>query len=799
MIHRPIVIALIALMLPLPLRAQTTMEANIDPDRAVVSRTELSRRVDFSIRRAVKYLLSRQNVDGSWTYTDEPASSDGYTALVTLALLSSGESHQSQAITRAVSFLKKARPDRTRHATYAIGLRAAVYALLPEPLRKEELKADLRWLQGAVNKTGPMRGMYDYGGIASRGGDYSNSQYGVLGVWYAAAAGLEVPKAYWKSVEDGWLMGQNADGGWGYRPDRPNSYGSMTAAAIATLLITHDYLHANDSMDLSRRVENKPINAAMQWLNTNFAVDHNPLRDTPRRQRNDGPAAPGLGNLLDLIGEAGGEVGFFVHYMLFGYERVGEASGLTRFGNHRWYDLGAEYLLRTQQYEGYWNGSIGTEGDTAYALLFLSRGRAPVVIQKLAFEGRWDNRSRDASAFVRFMRRATERHVNWQIVSINEPIAQLREAPLLYIASDRALPLSSEQKRKLQTYVEQGGLIVAANEGRGKEFVNSVIEMGKELWPQYGFRDLPADHLVYTANFPANRATEPIQALSNGVREFIILYPTGDMSWKWLIEGGGFSPRSTPYATLANTWLYATDRANPRFKGEDSWIDRNDGVVVERSTSVARIRHESNWDSEPGGWARLANVMHNFDQLDINVEPVGVARGQSGDAEVPTTRPTVLDPKRHIIAHLSATKAVQMSPEMKQMIKRYIDDGGLLVMDAAGGSPEAGGSFDLFLRELYPNVLFGNMKLDHPIYNAATHGGQILKEVTYRRSQTLASVRIPRLRGAVIGTKLIAILSAEDISGGLVGYNTAGLTGYSPASATDLMRNIILWRASALR
>jgi hypothetical protein len=46
-----------------------------------------------------------------------------------------------------------------------------------------------------------------------------------------------------------------------------------------------------------------------------------------------------------------------------------------------------------------------------------------------------------------------------------------------------------------------------------------------------------------------------------------------------------------------------------------------------------------------------------------------------------------------------------------------------------------------------------------------------------------------------VNHKLIAIVSDEDLSGGLVGYSIAGLNGYSPASAMELMRNLILWRA----
>lgn len=740
-----------------------------------ISRTELARKSEAAIRRGVRFLISRQNPDGSWGNGSSTDAEAGNTALVALALLSCGESHQSPPLDRAIKFLKKSQPQKALHATYSVALRACVYAQLPEVLRKTELPADLRWLQENLIKTGKRRGMYDYGEGESLGGDYSNSQYGVLGVWYAALAGLEVPRNYWKLVEDAWRAGQLDSGGWGYVPgERGGEYASMTAAGAATLFITNDYLHARDAEDLSRITVNAPIEQAIEWLGRNFAVEHNPGRDTRLGEQVRADKA-----LLDILGELGRNSGTYVHYMLFGYERVGEASGLTRFGPHRWFNEGADYLIRTQAYDGSWTGTIGSEADTAYSLLFLSRGRAPVVIQKLQFDGRWNNRARDASAFTHFMRRASERHVNWQVVSLDAPADELRESSILYAVSDRAIKLSDTQKHRLRAYIHQGGLLVCVNEGKTNDFAQSIETLVRELFPQYAFRDLPRDHPVYTANFPVSVPTEPIRGLSNGVREWIVLYPAGDMSWKWHSNAGGFTPRMSPFASLANLHLYVTDRANPRFKGEDSWIERNPGVQTTRVARLARIPYDGNWDPEPAGWVRLANLMANLDQVDLKVQPLPMP--QNGAT--------------HPLAHLTAVQSLQLAPSLKDALRGYLNSGGLLLLDAAGGTAEASGSFDPLLRELFPTVKIEPLPLDHAIYRGSKSGGEDIEQVKYRRSRDLQPVHIPRLRGATVDGRLIAIVSYEDLSGALVGYSTAGLNGYSPDSAADLVRNIILWRA----
>lgn len=747
--------------------------------RSDLRRSRLSQGVDRAISKAVKFLISRQNENGSWTVESEREDfAVGTTALVTLSLLSAGESHQSEPLIKAIKYLKNARPEKLSRATYSVALRAAVYSQLPAAIRDRELKLDLNWLERALITEGAARGLYGYGSKDGPGAwaDYSNSQYGVLGVWYGAMAGVEVPLTYWKRVESAWRDGQNKDGGWGYRPGMHRSYGSMTAAGAATLYIAQDYLRAAGPDNLARPADNKPLDAAIRWLGEHFAVDHNPgidsQLDTDREKNLEDQL---LDELLPLVKPNT----TWVHYLLFGYERVGEASGLTRFGRRKWFDEGAAYLLKTQKYDGSWEADMGAEIDTAYALLFLARGRAPVVVQKLEFEGRWNNRPRDLAAFIGFMRRATERHINWQIVSIDSTPGELREAPILYAASDRALKLTNEQRQRVRNYIDQGGLLLCVNEGGEDAFARSVVALAAELFPQYEFRDLPQNHPVYMSNFETSGWSAPVRGLSNGIRELIILIPSGDASAKWQTAGGAYDIKRTAYAPLANLVFYVTDKSNPRYKGEDAWVDRNDAVKPQRTVRVARIKYNGNWDPEPGGWARLSNVLYNFDQTQLLI--AGLAADQIH--------------RQCSMAHLCATGAFELTKPQLDGIREYLDHGGMLLLDAAGGSSEAAVSFETLLKSIYPDVTLQPLPLDHPVYRAENLGGQTIEEVTYRRSADRPNTKMPRLKGAFAKDKLVAIVSNEDLSAGLVAYQTSGPIGYTPQSATDLMRNIVLWSA----
>jgi hypothetical protein len=161
-----------------------------------------SQQVEAAIEKAKAFLYTAQH-NGNWEevdkrddsaedYTTKGAQWGGLTALSTYALLAAGENPQSEKIARAVKFLEQAQLT----GTYAIAMRAQVWALLPHPLpadAKSMLIKDGDYLLKAI-RGGEERGFYHYR-LNDESYDHSCSQYGVLGMWACEQAGYEVPPA----------------------------------------------------------------------------------------------------------------------------------------------------------------------------------------------------------------------------------------------------------------------------------------------------------------------------------------------------------------------------------------------------------------------------------------------------------------------------------------------------------------------------------------------------------------------------------------------------------------------------
>src|SRR5262249_42701995 len=145
-----------------------------------------------------------------------------------------------------------------------------------------------------------------------------------------------------------------------------------------------------------------------------------------------------------------GEV-FYVGYNLFGMERVGLASGFKQFGAFDWFLQLAFNVLKTQNADGSFGPMVQPDGrerqaiDASYILLFLSRGRHPIFMNKLHYDGPWANRPRDIANLANFSAKELERPLNWQVVDLRREPWDWADSPVLYISGSKAIKLGAEE------------------------------------------------------------------------------------------------------------------------------------------------------------------------------------------------------------------------------------------------------------------------------------------------------------------------------------------------------------------
>jgi len=741
-------------------------------------------RIEGAIRKAKEFLWSIwDEQEGHWPERGTPGlrrgsgeivNYGGRTALCAYALLAAGERYQERRMRRTLEWLRKV----PMHGVYAVALRANVWGQIPGggPYRRE-LKRDLSWLVRAARPDGSYTYTAAAGPEAAAGApalqafDNSNSQMAVLGVWSAAQAGLPVPKEFWQRVENHWRRQQNADGGWGYggRGGLSRSYASMTAAGLATMFITFDNLHFQEFVEAAIEREYAAITRGLEWMSRHYGDPPQPIN---RRWK---------------------------YYRLYGVERVGLASGFKFFGKRDWYREGVAELLRTQRQDGSWpdiplpagwiahelpprnprQANVGNRDiNTAFALLFLARGRHPILFNKLRYEGSWNTRPRDLANLSRWMSRTFEKQVNWQVIDVEADVEDWHDAPILYISGKTAPEFTAEQIDKLRTFVHQGGVIFSEAVVDSEAFTEAMKSIYAKMFPRLELKRLPADHPIYNLHFKLKTHPE-LSAVSNGCRLLAIHCPR-DVSRAFQLRDD--RRYRELFEMAANLYFFVTDRGSLRHRGVSPWPRKKD-FIPERTVTLAILKHSGRWNPEPLAWERFAILMGNRYRVKVDL---------AGPMD-----PAGLEYPRHAMAVMTGTSAFALTDAQKRALRAYCRAGGTLVLDAAGGSQAFREAAAKEVLSLLPEGSFEWLAPTHPIY---TGDPEPVRRVRYRRALRvlLHGQTRPRLRAVMLRGRPAILFSAVDITAGLVGYPCWGLKGYEPDSAFALLRNIVFHVAERL-
>ena len=724
--------------------------------------------VERAIKNGVRYLIRQQKGTGAWPdYDDETQT--GVTSLVTLALLTAGEAPDSPAITNALGYLRKFDPGQL-DSVYAVALQTMVFAAATPKVDIVRIQANADWLQDAQLKPGDPAlwpGTWNYRRSKVKHGDNSNTQYALLGLYAATEAGAKVQDEVWKLSRDYWKKYQLLDGSWTYFPEENGRTASMTCAGISSLVITGlKRFQGAERLIGDREVENcgkgtsdPSLDRAINWVATNFSVEQN----FPRGR-------------------------LWKYYYLYGLERAGRLTGVRFFGNHDWYREGAEELVHEQDpLEGRWIGQQIERNPvvaTSFALLFLAKGRAPVLVNKLKHgDGTdWNNDFDDVRNLVGAVSRDWNHLLTWQVVDPNvSRLEDLLQAKIVFFNGHQAPVFSARGEQNLREFVEQGGFILAEACCGSKEFDTGFQALMKRVFTdsEYQLKPLAADHPVWRSKWRLDPQDHPLFGIEHGCRT-VVIYSPDDLSCNWnQIETSADLPRVTRATRIGQNIVdYATGRELPADKLSVPDV-KNFKLQSPRANTlrIAKIRHAGDWNIAPMAIPNLTTTLR--DKLKINVE--------INHKEMFPSDPNLV---HYPLVYLHGRAAVSFVDADLAALRNHLQSGGTLFADAACGSAPFDVSFRKFAAELMPNNPLVPIPKDDPLFSTNTRYD--LKDVQYSKAAG-GGRDIPQLEGIKVDGRWAVIYSKYDIGCSLERNQGLDCKGYAYESAMRIATNIVIY------
>jgi hypothetical protein len=771
----------------------------------------LADQVRNAIDRGVRYLKNHQKSDGAWETQIIANQPGGESALAMLALLNAGVKTDDAVIKKGLDYVRKLE----NSPTYVRALQTMVLVEAGQSQDLELIQQNVKhFLKVAVRDgNGNLLGWgYDRSGQPGLP-DNSNTQYAVLALWVARKSGTD--KSNWELVRDMYTRSQLESGSWSYSREGAGAFAgerserlTMVSAGLSGLYMAQMELNAGrENLDpvsiCGRYEENEALKRGLAWIS---------------------PTVKGMDRfVIDMkTPPAGG-----TFYNLYGVERLGRLSGLRFLGAHDWYREGCAWLVKHQhQEDGSWHMNqtfdMWPNVSTSFAVLFLSKGRTPVLISKLAHGSEtrgqeddqdWNRRHNDLRHLVDFASDKVFKKMPlaWQIFDVrrqpsvtpqrlDELTSELLQSPILYLTGHQspAKRLSGVEKNLLKTYVENGGFILAVACCDRKDFSDGFQELCQELWPYNDLTDLEADHPIWSMRFEVKPNAFRFKGIQQGCKTVAILCQE-NLCGYWEINrhrGEG----ETAFELGANIIAYATglEPPKPRLTPMSVVANVKDNPLASPPRGyfqvgqlIGQVGEEATWKPAPQAMSKLMQNLRDVAGLDVAVKTVNVPIDHN-------------DLTQFKFLYMHGRKDFRFSSQQLERLRFNLKNGGLLFADACCGKEDFDKGFRQFIVDMFPKEAFPGtdpprlvpIGPSDPLFSKELNGEALTEANIQCRTERGAALRAirPALEGVKIGGRWAVIYSKYDIGCALEKHQSADCIGYSYESAMRLGRAAVLYQ-----
>jgi len=450
---------------------------------------------------------------------------------------------------------------------------------------------------------------------------------------------------------------------------------------------------------------------------------------------------------------------------------------------------------------------------TSMALLFLSKGLAPVLINKLKYGPRdpnrrgevvsndWNRHRRDVRNLVdlisgspKWPKLLTSQDLDLARAVESKSVDSLLQAPVLFITGEEAPVFTPAELKLLKDYVQEGGFIFAAPTCTSTKFEAGFKTVVQQIVPpgEGELKRLTQDHPVFKSEHPLQADSSPLYGVDFGCRTSI-MYSPEDLGCLWDYWSRVDPPNRNVNLKIrviratqigVNVMAYATGREPPA-KPDAPTVTKEDTTLdsVERGLlQIAQIRHDGSWNAAPRALRRLLLALNETVAVSASTKVVDLEFSDPNIFQYP-------------VLYIHGRNKFTAKEADRQQLRKFLGRGGVLFADSCCGSKPFDKSFREFVASLFPDKKLERVAIEHELFSDKF--GRDIRKLKRRMSEGAESggfvVRDaePFIEALVIDGRLAVIYSKYDISCALERQAAGNCEGYLPEDAVKLATNII--------
>lgn len=406
----------------------------------------------------------------------------------------------------------------------------------------------------------------------------------------------------------------------------------------------------------------------------------------------------------------------------------------------------------------------------------------------------WNMVPADGQQLLALLKRFTGMEYKVQTVDLATFSGEPSEVPVLLISGGRALRLSDADRSKLRKYLMDGGMIWFDSVVGSPYFYHSALKEMAAILPEAPITKIPPDHPVLRMVKPVgavatNKGDLPYADLDGvyiGSRLAAVISPYGlgcgwDDIYPELVSQAKYYRRNAAVAIGANLAAYAIGwfEVGQAYAKTEAYSERdaaNDpGRIV-----FAQVRFRGVWNTDPGAESGFMRFLSRSLKMDAGVKPVYVDLGVGG----------ALDD--YPFLYLSGLGDFSLAPNEEERLRRYLANGGCLLVNNSLGLNNFDTSFRRELAKVLPQAKLERIPPTHPIFSRGPYmfsgsGFSAAADGKY------PGCSYPLLYGVKNGDRYSLVYSPVDLGGGWTGTFKPGSVAYEPEMAGKLGANLVTY------
>jgi len=364
--------------------------------------------------------------------------------------------------------------------------------------------------------------------------------------------------------------------------------------------------------------------------------------------------------------------------------------------------------------------------------------------------------------------------------------------PILYACVYYPLALTADERDALRAYVLKGGTLIINCCGQAAAFAAVRSELA-ELFPKYPLRRLPPDHPLYHAYYPieqvhdaapagsgapdaATAAGPPrLEAVTLGTRAAVIV-SLEDLASGWNRWDTPGVPRldaedATRLGLNLITYVTAENRY-AQYLAKTRTV-RGPNVRPRQQLVFAQLIHDGNWNPNPSAVPLFLEELAGSTSIAVQFER----------ETLQLKNPALFD---YPLLYLTGSWDPGFTRDELALLRRYLINGGALLIDDAAGRAEFDVAVRAMCRELFPDEPLTLLPPDHPVYSCFHTIDQVH---LHHQAQPIA----PHIEAVTLDGRPAILYSRFGLGDGWAQQFSVYARCYTPEDALKLGTNLLVY------